>query len=295
MAKPAIRANRGFTLTELLVVLGITVVLVTQVSAALQQSREVARREQCKNNLKHLGLAMHNYHDTFNTFPPGWVGHYRDADSDPGYGWPVMILPFVEQAALYNLINFSRMPAEPTPEFKHLLPIFRCPADTMLKVNPWRKGFGTCNYSGNFGSVAVPRLAPGPLADCWPGGIETPEKTNGIFSWNSKIGIRMITDGTSNTFMMGERGVKSAGGIWPGITSNKNETDLVTDCSAGNEINSGIAAFSSGHGKGINMLMCDGAVRFIDDGIPSHAGEGPAMGLFQKLGERNDGNPVQGF
>ena len=106
------------------------------------------------------------------------------------------------------------------------------------------------------------------------------------------VRVRDIPDGTANTFLAGERGVTSAAGIWPGVTSSQNTTDQVTDASAGNEINSGIAAFSSVHPGGATFAFCDGSVRFISDTIDSRDGEGAAMGLFQKpalcLGTRSN-------
>src|SRR4249920_1165294 len=92
------RNIRGFTLIELLVVIAIIAVLVALLLPAVQQAREAARRASCKSNLKQIGLALHNYHETANTMPPGWIGGNR-------WGWAVMILPQIDQAPLYSTLS----------------------------------------------------------------------------------------------------------------------------------------------------------------------------------------------
>src|SRR5690242_14448588 len=107
---------RGFTLIELLVVIAIIGVLVALLLPAVQQAREAARRSQCKNNLKQMGLAMHNYHDTNNSFPPGYLGYpaasglgcsaiFNTSPYAQGWGWSVYLLPNLDQANLYNALN----------------------------------------------------------------------------------------------------------------------------------------------------------------------------------------------
>ena len=96
--------KRGFTLIELLVVIAIIAILIALLLPAVQQAREAARRSQCKNNMKQIGLALHNYHDVYNTFPPGYVGQ-TDVSILAGYGlwsWSALILPYIDQAPLYN-------------------------------------------------------------------------------------------------------------------------------------------------------------------------------------------------
>src|SRR5581483_8700238 len=99
--------KKGFTLIELLVVIAIIAILIALLLPAVQQAREAARRTQCKNNLKQLGLALHNYHDNFNTFPPGGVNGTAATSNYQGWGWSIMLLPQIDQAPLYNQINFS--------------------------------------------------------------------------------------------------------------------------------------------------------------------------------------------
>ena len=102
-------SRRGFTLIELLVVIAIIAILIALLLPAVQQAREAARRTQCRNNLKQLGLAMHNYHDVFLTFPSGWIAVDAGVPSahagTSGLGWGAMLLPQIDQANLYELFN----------------------------------------------------------------------------------------------------------------------------------------------------------------------------------------------
>jgi len=307
MPAHARRPARGFTVVELLMVLAVIALLATVLPAALQNARATARRAQCQNNLRIIGLALHNYHDTFNTFPPGWVQADAQGDSSGGFGWQTMVLPFLEHQTLFNELwivekvkhegktvtakYFPGLPDKPTPPLRKTIPVFRCPSDPTEALNPLRNSFATSNYSGNFGHAAEPRWAPAPLAQFWPGAVEGEVVSNGIFWRNSMCRFAQLTDGSVTIFLAGERSVKSAAGIWPGVTSNRNRSDQVTDCRAGNEINSGIDAFSSLHGRGSNFLMCDGSVRFVKETIDSGLKDGKP-GVYQLLAGRNDGIPL---
>src|SRR5271166_430496 len=103
------KRSRGFTLIELLVVIAIIAVLIALLLPAVQSAREAARRMQCVNNLKQLGIALHNYHDALSIFPPGYIAASKfidgETDTAPGWSWASMILPQLEQASLYSSIN----------------------------------------------------------------------------------------------------------------------------------------------------------------------------------------------
>jgi prepilin-type N-terminal cleavage/methylation domain-containing protein/prepilin-type processing-associated H-X9-DG protein len=289
------RTKRGFTWLEVLVVLALVAVMTSVALPALQQARQDARSNYCTNNLKQLGLAMHNYHDAHRVFPPAWTNYHPKAGPEVRFGWLAFVLPYMDQAPLYNQLDF-RAQNPPTNElFQTKIPHYRCPSDTTPDVNPLRGNFGTANYSANYGPVSPPRWLPGRLSAGWPGQADTLLKTDGLMCLNSRTGIRDIVDGTSNTLMAGERSFTSGAGIWPGVGGNEFENDQVTDCSPGNEINSGFAAFSSRHGGGANFALVDGSVRFISETIESRAGTGAEMGTYQKLSQRNDGQTVEGF
>ncbi len=293
--------RRGFTLVELLVVTAIVIIGMALALPAVQHSRAQARKDICRNNLKMFGLALHNYHDVYRVFPPGWNGHVQTAGNGPRIGWQTSILPFVDQAPLYSQIDFSSpLPAADAKVggkkiFQTVIKMYRCPADSTSATNPMRGDYGTSNYSGNHGNVPLPRWAAGRRTAFWPGQADTPRDGNGIMAWNSRIGIRDITDGTSNTFLVGERCVTSAAGIWAGVGSNEFENDAVTECSHSSRLNKGPTSFSSGHAGGANFLMCDGAVRFIQNDIDSKPLDSGEVGTYQRLANRHDGLPVGDF
>jgi prepilin-type N-terminal cleavage/methylation domain-containing protein len=203
MKRLKFRKLGGFTLIELLVVIAIIAVLIALLLPAVQQAREAARRTQCKNNMKQLGLALHNYHDTFNRFPMNVYWYYAPSynngvaqNQQPrNYTWCSMILPYVDQAPLYNAINFSLPAWNQMINGKALqsysFPTFWCPSDPgaadLSQNNPRQVGITT--YAGSEGY------------DWW----NRPGSTlNGIFSITCQTKITQITDGTSNTILLCE-------------------------------------------------------------------------------------------
>jgi prepilin-type processing-associated H-X9-DG protein len=289
--------KRGFAFVEVLVIVGLIVIGMALLLPAIQQSRQDARRTQCKNNLKQYGLALHNYHDVYNKFPPGWISKEGGPGHGARIGWQTSILPFVDQAPMFNQIDFNRPPhdadGKPIKHFQTVMSAYRCPTDPAPNLNPLRGDYATSNYSGNYGDVPPPRLAPLGLGDFWPGAVDAPMTSRGIFARNSSVGMAQIIDGTSNTLMVGERGFASGAGIWVGVTDNAHEDDSLTDGSHRSRPNAGWSSYSSRHGGGVHFLLCDGSVRFINDEIDSKPL--PEMGTLQKLACKSDGHPMGEF
>lgn len=187
MRPSAVSKRHAFTLIELLVVIAIIAVLIALLLPAVQQAREAARRTQCKNNLKQIGLALHNYHDTMSIFPPesiwaqGAIGSYAPRN----YTWLVMILPYVDQAPLYNSANLTT-PIWGQAIVSKQLPALTCPSDPGATV---ANGMSTTNYAGSEGY------------DWWP---RSNNVLGGIFTLRGTTRIRDIVDGTSNTIAVGE-------------------------------------------------------------------------------------------
>ncbi len=212
--------ERGFTLIELLVVIAIIAILIALLLPAVQQAREAARRTQCRNNLKQLGLAIHNYHDTYNRFPIGYLdvlGGNAETTSS-GWAWSAYILPYLEQANIYGRINFSTSPyalvtaggtAVPNQSLmKTLVPGFSCPTDPKPETIANNAGsaasgagvaaVATISYMGVLGPFdGAPCANTSPL-------VTVDARNIGIFQVNRTNQMRDITDGTSNVFMVGE-------------------------------------------------------------------------------------------
>lgn len=309
--------KRGFTVVELAVVAATVSLLLVVLLPAVNGARIVARQSSCRENLKLIGLGLHNYHDVFRSFPPGWVVGQQDGDSVSGYGWQVYILPYIEQSNLYNRLEFES-PLPVTGEERKLLEmpleVYQCPDDVNGTVNRYRDGFGRSCYSGNYGSLKPSRWLDGRAESLWPGAVPAatnrkaaprrkygkvvpqqgkPEPgygaLNGVFSWNSKIRIRDVTDGSSHTLMVGERSKKSQWGIWAGVGANKYETDAVTDSSFASPINKSLTGWSGSHAGGVYVLLVDGSVRFLSEKVDSRA---DGEGVLQSLASINGGEIV---
>ena len=248
--------RRGFTLIELLVVIAIIAILIALLLPAVQQAREAARRTQCRNNLKQYGLAIHNYHDAFGTFPLGAGG--PAGNRLPRLTWQIRILPYMDQAPVYNRVDFNidmrRVEIEPGKILWAFSPPYiRCPSDPYPNVlNLQNNATGAraqANYGGSLGSQLT--FSPDrsichpftPWALQPPSGLhrmgETCNKSevSGIFSFGcSTIKIGDVTDGTSNTLMVGE--------VLPGCMGNEAQNDA----QAGTWINTWGNLFSIGGG-----------------------------------------------
>ena len=299
---------RGFTLIELLVVIAIIAVLIALLLPAVQQAREAARRSQCRNNLKQIGLALHNYHEQVDCFPPGTV--FGDQD----YGWATMLLPSLDQANIYNKLDFNNYGTTGIVTDKIyterslplvagvtdvLLPVFLCPSNSMLTHSPIRPGAGASGASlGGFGRSD------------YKGCLGSSSSITGMFgklkSLYRPTRIRDVLDGTSNTFAIGEGYTKFARaidgpthvnvgdfGIWLG--TNNQHQNVVAETSLAHIPNGGNAlpvttvnqfddCFASIHTGGVMFLFADGSVRFVSDNIN--------MQTYVNMGDKADGNVV---
>ncbi len=204
MSRSALR--RAFTLVELLVVIAVIGILVALLLPAVQAAREAARRTECTNNLRQIGLAMHNYHSTHNTFPPGRFVNPVDTQGRC-FSAHAHLLPFLEANTLFGQINFNANPedASNAVAIEQTIPFFLCPSDQHRKL---QGNSAVHNYPLNTGTTypVSPRNAYG-------------ERVTGVFFENSRIGFRDILDGSSQTVCIGET-VKSEGGpsTWDGVS-----------------------------------------------------------------------------
>lgn len=281
--------RRGFTLIELLVVIAIIAVLIALLLPAVQQAREAARRSQCKNNLKQIGLAMHNYHDVHNGFPVAQYGCCWGT-------WVVGIMPYIEQANLYSKYEFNRKYGIPVDDARYNhsvnLPVTRmrisvltCPSDT---PNAPFSQITSHNYAVNFGNTGYAQQAnlngvvfqksPFPLS-----GQNTPARN---------AGFRDITDGTSSTFLVAEvlqgRASDLRGFSWWGdatefttyLPPNSSAPDRIytagfcnnlpiqnLPCAVSTGTDPTMFAARSRHEGGVQVSLCDGSSRFVSENI----------------------------
>ena len=285
--------KRGFSLIELLVVIAIIAVLVALILPAVQSAREAARRTQCINNLKQIGIALHNYHETFETLPPGWIGvnaagiSYVSGDS--GFGWATQILSQLDQVALSHTIDFESSILAPANVALHQtqLPAFRCPSDigdTEWTIN--QTGTTTplatlsqSNYVGNWGPTDLDNI-------CFPGGVPIAPgrqcKSDGAFFHNSRVRFDSFKDGTSNTFVVGERRSNKNpnwDATWLGAIP-QGEDAVVRILGVADHSPNSLAAhmddFSSWHSGGVHMLFGDGKVQFVAENIDETVYRGAA-------------------
>jgi prepilin-type N-terminal cleavage/methylation domain-containing protein len=263
--------RRAFTLVELLVVIAIIGVLVALLLPAVQAAREAARATHCKNGVRQIGLALHNYHDTFLRLPPGWIGNAPEGT--PGWGWTVSILPQLEQNNLHNQLINRNLPVGDAANQKAretVIKFLLCPSDPAPKQfqigGPGGPGktvddgpplmlVSRSNYVAVFGTLEVE---------------DNPAAGDGAFYFLSQTRFADITDGLSNTLIVGERGSKLGGSLWQGVIPAANES-MVRIVGVGdhtpNHPQHHFDDFSSHHPIGVHFVVGDGSVRRIDDNI----------------------------
>lgn len=299
--------RNGFTLIELLVVIAIIAILIALLLPAVQQAREAARRSQCRNNMKQLGLALHNYHDVHRAFPFGGLQNRSGSPTyesqggkSTGWGWSAFILPYIDQAAAYNQIDFNLYMVNPadtsaaqvsnTAVIGNPVPVALCPSDVapgaeLTPIAGIDVKQAVTSYCGNAGSFNGAQNG------------DDPTRSDGFF-YRTYIGspavqaIRMrdIIDGTSNTILLAEHSYQNsksdeggAGGVigrkrWYGAMSDAtvegaNINRLVVE--GRRQLNPPLSlsesnrrrTASSMHEGGLFVTMADGSVRFLSENI----------------------------
>lgn len=316
------RSHRGFTLVELLVVIAIIGVLIALLLPAVQQAREAARRIQCTNHQKQLGLALHNYHDTYGKLPYNAVPQSSSGARQRGPSWLTRLLPFMEQSAAYDQFEFTgdwTMQDGPSPNAAILgqlrVPGYNCPSsplptletqstnadgDVELQVTNYVGITGSYYVGGTTGTVST-SPQDSSYGDSVYNGMIVP--VNGK---SKAIGLESVTDGTSNTMMVSEQsdyfynasGTKisrrssgHAGRTWANgggagsWTSNVTTVryPIATEGGTGNAQNYNVnVALVSAHPGGVLGTLGDASVRFIPETVD--------FAVLTGLADRQDGN-----
>jgi prepilin-type N-terminal cleavage/methylation domain-containing protein/prepilin-type processing-associated H-X9-DG protein len=286
MVRAKLQVRRGFTLIELLVVIAIIAILIGLLLPAVQKVREAAARTQCANNLKQIGLAVHNYHDANGVFPvsagpaPGLVPPFKDA-----WSWLARILPYAEQGNLYTTCGIPSGTIQSNPAgIATPVKIFLCPSDSAYGGQP-----GTTSQAGlptgmtNYRGVSGDNWSCGLYAYTPPGfpGNDGLDGGNGIFYRSDgyakihtyshpALKVTDITDGTSNTFMVGE-GIVDLNKFNAWCFFNDVSATCAIPLNAPYNGNNGDYcnnyAFRSRHSQGANFANADGSVAYVSDSI----------------------------
>lgn len=321
--------NHGFTLIELLVVIAIIAILIALLLPAVQQAREAARRTQCRNNLHNIGIAIHNYHDTSKMFPPGTIALGATNYAAPYVlnttGW-VLMLPYIDQAPLYNQYNFNLASCNAKPFAPgtvmgggnansaftgQRLEVLTCPSDpeggAFVAQGGSAAGSGG-HYDFSNGRRISYALNGGAYFENMPAWSSPAtslflRERRGAFGNDGAASIRDIRDGTSNSVVIGETwqrkcsdnfGPWFASGAWTGVfgklAANHDRINAAASAWNINCTRKGEPyawVWSSHHEGGAHFLMGDGAVRFISENID--------FVLQQNLTRIADGNVIGEF
>lgn len=310
------RRASGFTLIELLVVIAIIAILIALLLPAVQQAREAARRTQCKNNLKQLGLAIHNYHDVHGILPLGMVHRIN---------WRVSILPYLEQANVYNQLDFNEsfqgngVSANTVVLGGIVMTSMICPSNIVEPLT--NNAYGTngqkmqyANYLAIAGAVdtSMPNNAPYGRCNSYYGW----HCDNGPMLINDDVGFKDVKDGLTNCLLLGEQSGRDEGmfygdrrngyhGGWHGTSQTTNTAAFVTGIGSGitpiqYPLNSNCSDFwacqvpylnsnilNSEHVGGVQFALGDGSVRFISDNTD--------LDTLKRLAMKSDGAVVGEF
>lgn len=310
--------RRGFTLIELLVVIAIIAILIALLLPAVQQAREAARRSTCKNNMKQIGLGLHNYHDIYNSFPIGAQSTYLKPN------WRIGILPQIDQAPAYNQLNWAGQFANTfasNPVLTTLrVPIYNCPSSSLpnntLGRNPdGSRGPGqVMDYVGIAGASTDPGGSTNVCSAVMSrGGIWC---QNGLLSANIHFRMRDCTDGTSNTLLVAEQSGPVARTLdrraaWYGGWQGAHKVGTPASWTASDVWGAGITTIRDGHGinpdvmgdggdslegnthltsfhvGGVHGLLADGSVRFISENVD--------FATLKELAAKADGQVIGEF
>ncbi|WP_166831725.1 DUF1559 domain-containing protein [Thalassoroseus pseudoceratinae] len=311
------RRRFGFTLIELLVVIAIIAILIALLLPAVQSAREAARRMSCSNNLKQIGLALHNYHDTFKVFPQnqGYATHggtdYGPPSEYSGISWRALILPFIEQGNLHSQIDFGQPVNSTVGTPSNLdiarmpMPAYLCPSDPSGNLTKtgnqylWSnwcyphsgcqrdEPLGVTNYKGLVGNgYDVP--------------LSTSSYPQSMFDRRKGAPLKMrdVTDGTTNVLFVGE--ISPEWYAWPGwltwhspMSTHRGPNHVRRLYSSIGQRSSSQHGFAdnftanSFHPGGVQFLLVDGSVHFITETID--------LTTYQQLGHPQDGMPTGGL